>query len=430
MTRRWCVYLAALVGGFGFYVFAPGWISWMAVLTVAASPLVSVVIGGGGDALGLFRLPAKPDWEYDWELRPYRSGDALSRVHWKASGKAGKLLLRQEKLWQRPKRKMPWFVPVAISFAILFCIFPPWRFEGIFLQTASVRLDLTAGGREKSRQAMLDVVSSESQRLYLRQQVFDVYAGDRWQAEAGEGSWILESIGSVRIATRSGQEYAFSQMRQEICGKPWGYLQLPWETRAWAKGILAKNGDSVAEICEFVRLCASYDEAPVAMPAGGDFARWFLEESGKGYCVHFATLAAVLLRSAGVPARLVTGFVVDVQAGIRTTVTGEDAHAWVEYWEDGTWHILEVTPSVTAVPIGEKKEEKHRFDGNWVLILLALAVQEWSLRRFGFWEDPRIRALKLKAAFSRNGLSEAERELLKLLRKSLPCARGGVSRSG
>ena len=87
------------------------------------------------------------------------------------------------------------------------------------------------------------------------------------------------------------------------------------------------------------------------MPEGEqDFARWFLEESDRGFCVHFATASTVLLRAAGIPARYVTGFCKEAQAGKSAMVTTLDAHAWAEYYDgaEGCWKILESTASRSA----------------------------------------------------------------------------------
>ncbi|MFQ7452488.1 MAG: transglutaminase-like domain-containing protein [Flavonifractor plautii] len=81
--------------------------------------------------------------------------------------------------------------------------------------------------------------------------------------------------------------------------------------------------------------------------AGGeDFVAWFLTESHRGYCMHFASAAVLLLRSMGVPARYVSGFVADVPASGRVNVPDSAAHAWVEVYIDGYgWEPVEVTPS-------------------------------------------------------------------------------------
>ena len=77
-----------------------------------------------------------------------------------------------------------------------------------------------------------------------------------------------------------------------------------------------------------------------------------LQEAEDGYCVHFATAAAVLLRSAGIPARYVTGYRVNAKAGQPVQVTSHDAHAWVEYYNYRTWgwYILEATPAAPEDP--------------------------------------------------------------------------------
>ena len=89
----------------------------------------------------------------------------------------------------------------------------------------------------------------------------------------------------------------------------------------------------------------SYDLNTPRVPDGEDFVLWFLESSDTGYCVHFATAAAVLLRYYGVPARYVTGYFVSASGGQWTAVTEDDAHAWVEYYNGTDWCVLEPTPA-------------------------------------------------------------------------------------
>ncbi len=419
MRKRWCVYLAALLGCLVLYGWVTGWATWMAVLTVAASPLVSVALSamlGEEDALGLFRLPSKCGAEQDYDLRKYRLGDAPSRVHWKRKAKTGELLVRQERLLPLPKRrKIRAIVPVALCFAILFCLFPPGhyaqqmrRLQGMFRSKEAVRLELTVGAREKNNQAVLDVVASEPQVLYLRGQVFEGYDGKSWLA-AQRNDWsVWEPKGEVRAAARAPREMTFgvldvTQPPSKQC------LQLPQSTKTWAAPMT--EGMSAAQIGAFVRKMAEYDENAVAMPENGDFVRWFVE-SGRGYCVHFASTAVVLLRAAGIPARLATGYVVQVQAGLRKTVTNSDAHAWAEYWDGQRWRILEATPTIEAVAVPPVQKENRHFGGWWVLILLPLALC-FKKRK----EASRVKELQQKAAFSRNGLTVEEKMELERLRQ-------------
>ncbi|WP_300272632.1 DUF3488 and transglutaminase-like domain-containing protein [Halomonas sp.] len=73
----------------------------------------------------------------------------------------------------------------------------------------------------------------------------------------------------------------------------------------------------------------------------------FLFESRAGYCTHYASAMAVLARAAGLPARIVAGFL----GGERHpdghfTVRDYDAHAWVEVWLDGGWQRLDPTAAI------------------------------------------------------------------------------------
>ena len=82
---------------------------------------------------------------------------------------------------------------------------------------------------------------------------------------------------------------------------------------------------------------------PVADPLA-----YFLFERKKGHCEYFASSMAVLLRTVGIPSRVVTGF----QSGSYNSMTGwqvvraSDAHSWVEAWLDGRgWTTFDPTPS-------------------------------------------------------------------------------------
>lgn len=99
---------------------------------------------------------------------------------------------------------------------------------------------------------------------------------------------------------------------------------------------------------------AEYDLDAPAVPAGEDYVDWFLNHSKKGYCMHFASAAVLLLRTAGIPARYVSGYVVNVPRTGYAVVPDSAAHAWVEYYKDGVgWLPLEVTPGYEGDGVGE-----------------------------------------------------------------------------
>lgn len=132
-------------------------------------------------------------------------------------------------------------------------------------------------------------------------------------------------------------------------------ISLPASTVEWAEPMALslvegkKTVQARAEaIGDYVRNLAEYSRNTGPMSAGEtDFARWFAFEAETGYCVHFATTAAVLLRAAGIQAQYVEGYVARVdQDGTAATVYEDQAHAWVEYYDPAVgWRILECTPA-------------------------------------------------------------------------------------
>ncbi len=105
------------------------------------------------------------------------------------------------------------------------------------------------------------------------------------------------------------------------------------------------NEEKAKLVKQIVSSSAKYSLSPSEMPEGADLPVWFLNQAGKGYCVHFATTAAMMLRALDVPSRYVTGYYFSLEGDKWTTVTSDNAHAWVEYLSDsGCWIPLEATP--------------------------------------------------------------------------------------
>ena len=83
---------------------------------------------------------------------------------------------------------------------------------------------------------------------------------------------------------------------------------------------------------------------------GRDSVDDFLFETHSGFCQHFASAYTFLMRAAGIPARVVTGY----QGGYFNTlgnylvVRQSDAHAWAEVWLNGRgWVRVDPTGAVS-----------------------------------------------------------------------------------
>ncbi len=98
----------------------------------------------------------------------------------------------------------------------------------------------------------------------------------------------------------------------------------------------------------------TYTLTPPRTPDGQDPLAYFLFSSHRSYCEYFATAMGDMLRSLGIPSRLVSGF----GPGILDTVTNsyvvrsEDAHTWVEvYFPKYGWIEFEPTNDHFYEPI-------------------------------------------------------------------------------
>jgi transglutaminase-like putative cysteine protease len=109
---------------------------------------------------------------------------------------------------------------------------------------------------------------------------------------------------------------------------------------------LDDDTDRAAAVARYLRRSYGYTlELPSHEVA--DPLAYFLFTRRKGHCEYFASAMAVMLRTLGIPSRLVTGF----QNGIFNPMTGlyviraSDAHSWVEAWLPGRgWVTFDPTP--------------------------------------------------------------------------------------
>lgn len=77
----------------------------------------------------------------------------------------------------------------------------------------------------------------------------------------------------------------------------------------------------------------------------------FLFESRRGFCAHYASAFAFMMRSVGVPARVVAGYQGGElnQLGNYLQVRQYDAHAWVEVWLEGQGWVRQ-DPTAAVAP--------------------------------------------------------------------------------
>lgn len=103
-----------------------------------------------------------------------------------------------------------------------------------------------------------------------------------------------------------------------------------------------------------------------APPLGRHTADEFLFDTREGFCEHFSSAFAILMRAAGIPARVVTGYTggVENRVGGFWVVRQMDAHAWTEVWLDGEgWVRVDPTAAVAPERIFDTLEDQIREGG-------------------------------------------------------------------
>ena len=254
--------------------------------------------------------------------------------------------------------------------------------------SVSEKLNLkSVGPRHLVPHSVMRVNSPVGGILYLRGRDYDRYTGTGWEAtsernerftasdsSSGKLTVVTYGVRDIRyipyyaneeIDLHGGamenpenlQYYSYSLSHTDSGNTPvpdTRYLDLPADTRRWATELLSEitngsetEGEKISRIQSYIRDSAVYDLSTARMDSRyTDFAKWFLEESETGYCVHFATAATLLLRAAGIPARYVEGYMVSCSPGTDVVVSNREAHAWAEYYDSGSgaWRVLEATP--------------------------------------------------------------------------------------
>lgn len=129
------------------------------------------------------------------------------------------------------------------------------------------------------------------------------------------------------------------------------YLAIPdtvpqrvWDLAREITGNATTPYQAARQIVNYLRRYPYQADTPFT-PPGRDFVDYFLFDLQSGYCVYYASAAVILLRAAGIPARLVEGLIVPLQGEGTYRVSARNAHTWVEAFLPGYgWYSLEPTP--------------------------------------------------------------------------------------
>ncbi len=178
--------------------------------------------------------------------------------------------------------------------------------------------------------------------------------------EAKSNELTLNPHGIIRLGVDMSEPYvavASSQSRQESMSaeRKKFLLDLPptmdqflldYSSQRW--GSLETFDDKTKAVSKYFRNNFDYSLELPERRRGYDPIVNFLDTRHPAHCEYFATATVLLLRSLDVPARYITGYVVDeYNSDAESWVARNlDAHAWVEAYDENTqsWAAVESTP--------------------------------------------------------------------------------------
>ncbi|MBN3564261.1 transglutaminase family protein [Aliamphritea spongicola] len=243
------------------------------------------------------------------------------------------------------------------------------------------------------------------QMRYWRAMTFDHFDGQRWQiddaelqrqlpdtayegdyqviAEPASSAWLIALTpvsrgtgglklfpdGTVRAPEPLQQRFTYNLPLQGDTRETLStadrrrYLQVPEgnpRARAQVDQWLAEGltqQQILAAILQQYRQHFSYTLSPARLQ--GHRVDEFFFSTREGFCEHFASATGLMLRMAGIPTRLVGGYLGGEWNPYSEylLIRQRDAHAWVEAWLDGRWQRIDPTSAVAPERVLDGIEE-------------------------------------------------------------------------
>ncbi|MDT8306302.1 MAG: transglutaminase domain-containing protein [Anaerolineae bacterium] len=141
------------------------------------------------------------------------------------------------------------------------------------------------------------------------------------------------------------------------------YLDVPEtitpETRALAAELAApydNSFDKAIAIRDYLRANIAYNDQIQAPPPDVEPVHYILFDGQEAYCTYYASAMAMMLRSEGIPARIVNGYAQGEYQEETSSyrVRSNNAHTWVEvFFPRYGWIIFEPTASIPVVELPE-----------------------------------------------------------------------------
>lgn len=203
----------------------------------------------------------------------------------------------------------------------------------------------------------------------------------------------------------------------------------PLQERSWALGLpqgrnprtlamgrelaarFSNPRDLVAEVLGMYREQPFRYTLEAPEPLGIHTVDEFVFDQRAGFCQHYASSFAIIMRAAGIPTRVVTGFAGgEYRNAGYLLVTNARAHAWNEVLIDGQWLRVDPTaqiPQERVDPAAREALGENRSD-------LVRAWQEWRDQMADWWNRTvlNFNAKRQSQLFQNLGIPDASWEVL------------------
>ncbi|TCS41453.1 transglutaminaseTgpA domain-containing protein [Reinekea marinisedimentorum] len=164
------------------------------------------------------------------------------------------------------------------------------------------------------------------------------------------------------------------------------------ELRRWALDLRASvtnDTEYVQYLADYIRSQDFYYTLRPPLYDGADAMANFWLGGQRGFCEHYASAVTFILRSAGIPARMVGGYLGGVynERGNYIQVRQMEAHVWVEVWLNNRWQRFDPTAAVApdrielnldALLTGTSSSELPVFSRVQRLPLLSSLTMYWD----------------------------------------------------
>lgn len=174
--------------------------------------------------------------------------------------------------------------------------------------------------------------------------------------------YVLRQGDVYNVTSRVSTADAESLRRATLAYPEWireRYLQVPDTVTDETKDLAAQLAspydnpfDKTLAVRDYLRNNITYNDQIEAPPEGVEPIHYTLFETQEGYCNYYASAMAMMLRSQGVPSRVVSGYAQGEfdEASQSYRVRASNAHTWVEvYFPRYGWIQFEPTVSIPTV---------------------------------------------------------------------------------